>query len=209
MMNPTIPLADIPRQPVFKAVTVGLLVLYVIGLVIALVTQPGPQDMMVPWLRPVGMMQLLLSAACLILVWFRQGWAFYITCGLVLFDILLGLSLGRPWPLLLVSPVLFGLYLWALHVGGTHSMWRQMFGAAAQAGPGVAYGFQPARPPQANRPASVSAPPPAPLAPPPSIVAHSSMDAAEKLKRLGALRDAGVITPQEFDTKKADLLRFL
>jgi len=28
----------------------------------------------------------------------------------------------------------------------------------------------------------------------------------DQLKKLGELRDAGVLTPEEFDTKKADLL---
>jgi len=43
--------------------------------------------------------------------------------------------------------------------------------------------------------------PPAPVASP-SVAA----DPIEQLKRLGELRDAGVLTPEEFDAKKTDLL---
>lgn len=43
--------------------------------------------------------------------------------------------------------------------------------------------------------------PPAPAAIPPPAA-----DPIEQLKRLGELRDAGVLTPEEFDAKKADLL---
>lgn len=43
--------------------------------------------------------------------------------------------------------------------------------------------------------------PPAPAASP-----HPAADPIEQLKRLGELRDAGVLTPEEFDAKKADLL---
>jgi hypothetical protein len=44
--------------------------------------------------------------------------------------------------------------------------------------------------------------PPAPAASPPPAAA----DPIEQLKRLGELRDAGVLTPEEFDAKKSDLL---
>ena len=37
-------------------------------------------------------------------------------------------------------------------------------------------------------------------------VAASSGDPAEQLRRLAALRDEGVITPEEFEAKKAELL---
>ena len=44
-----------------------------------------------------------------------------------------------------------------------------------------------------------SAPPAPPGAPP--------GDAMEQLKKLGELRDAGVVTSEEFEAKKAELLR--
>ena len=34
----------------------------------------------------------------------------------------------------------------------------------------------------------------------------SSGDAMEQLRKLGELRDAGVLTPEEFDAKKTELL---
>lgn len=52
------------------------------------------------------------------------------------------------------------------------------------------------------------APQPAPIAPPPQAPAPSADSAAimEQLKQLGALQAAGVLTPAEFEAKKADLL---
>jgi hypothetical protein len=58
-------------------------------------------------------------------------------------------------------------------------------------GPGVPYGM-PAAPP-------APAPAPAPAAP--------QVDLVEQLRKLGELRDAGVLTPDEFSAKKAELLR--
>lgn len=50
--------------------------------------------------------------------------------------------------------------------------------------------------------AASSPPPAAPVAPP-------APDVMGQLKQLGELRDAGVLTPEEFDAKKAELLRRL
>jgi hypothetical protein len=121
----------LPRPPVFNAVSAGLLLLSAAWVLLIVATPPGPTDMMVPWLRSVSLMQALIGAACVTLIWFRQGWAFYVYVGLVLLGVLLGLVLRYAIPLLLVGPVLLALYLWALHAGGTGSMWRQMFGARA------------------------------------------------------------------------------
>jgi hypothetical protein len=52
-----------------------------------------------------------------------------------------------------------------------------------------------------NEPASPAESPP-PVAP-------SAPDVMDQLKRLGELRDAGVLTPEEFESKKAELLRRL
>jgi Short C-terminal domain len=189
-----------PRSPVFNAVSAGLLLLSVVGLLLTLATPPGPQDMMIPWLRPVGLMQASIGAACVVLIWFRQGWAFYVYVGLVLLGVLLGLVLRYAFPLLLVGPALLAIYLWALHAGGTASMWRQMFGGASASGAGLAYGSAPAMPP----------PLPAFAPPPPLPVARTTgLDPLEALKRLGALRDSGAITESEFAAKKAELLKRL
>ena len=105
----------LPRPPVFNAVSAGLLLLSAAWVLLIVATPPGPTDMMVPWLRSVSLMQALIGAACVTLIWFRQGWAFYVYVGLVLLGVLLGLVLRYAIPLLLVGPVLLALYLWALH----------------------------------------------------------------------------------------------
>jgi hypothetical protein len=80
--------------------------------------------------------------------------------------------------------------------------------------------MQPAMPPGFAPPASPAvAPPPAaqaqraPASMPPSVpptappaVRPASDDPVEQIRKLAALRDAGVLTPAEFDAKKAELL---
>jgi hypothetical protein len=55
-----------------------------------------------------------------------------------------------------------------------------------------------------------TAPPPAPAAPPPAAAAPESRSPAEDLgatlERLAGLRDKGLITPEEYEAKKRDLL---
>jgi len=209
--------AALPRSPVFNAVSAGLLLLSVVGFVLTMATPPGPQDMMIPWLRPVGLLQALIGGACVILIWFRQAWAFYVYVGLVLLGVLLGLVLRYSLPLLLVGPVLLALYLWALHAGGSASMWRQMFGGARAAGPGLAYGAAPAMPPPLPTFAAPPMPPrtpvaPTPAAPPapaPAAIRPAGLDPLEALQRLGVLRDSGAITETEFAAKKTELLQRL
>ncbi len=46
----------------------------------------------------------------------------------------------------------------------------------------------------------------APSAAAPGTVDVSQLDVMEQLKKLGELRDAGYLTPGEFDTKKTELL---
>ncbi len=41
---------------------------------------------------------------------------------------------------------------------------------------------------------------------PTAAPATSAPDPMDQLRKLGELRDAGVLTPEEFDSKKADLL---
>lgn len=48
-----------------------------------------------------------------------------------------------------------------------------------------------------------------PVPPPPAPVAAAAPSAEEKLRSLGKLRDDGLITPEEFDAKKAELLEDL
>ena len=64
-----------------------------------------------------------------------------------------------------------------------------------------AHAFTP-QPPPSPTPAPASAPAPTP--------ASSGGDASaimEQIKQLGSLRDAGVLTPEEFESKKAELLK--
>ncbi len=212
--------AEMPRSPVFNAVTAGLLMFSALWVALIVASPQGPEDMMVPWLRTVNLMQALLGAACVALVWHRKGWAFYVWVGLILMGVLLGLLLHYAFPILLVGPVLLVIYLWALHDGGVHSMWRQLFGAPGMPGRGMAYGAGPAMPPPLPGvaappmppvPQRTAAPPPPPPAPPSPHVAvqPAAMDPLEALKRLGTLRDRGAITDAEFVAKKAELLQRL
>jgi len=59
--------------------------------------------------------------------------------------------------------------------------------------------------PQPAAPAPVPAATPAPAAPAPAPAATSA-DAMAQIDQLARLRDSGAITPEEFDTKKAELL---
>jgi Short C-terminal domain len=77
--------------------------------------------------------------------------------------------------------------------------------------PPAAAPYQPPAAPPAYTPPPVSAAPPAtPVAPPPAPVTTSGgADPAaimEQIKQLAALRDAGALTAEEFDAKKAELL---
>ena len=114
---------SIPRSPIFNAVSAGLLLLSVGWMLLILSTPQGPQEMMVPWARPVSLMQAVLGAACVTLVWNRQGWAFYVYVGVIMLGVLVGLTLRYPLPLLLIGPVLLVLYLWALHSGAL-AVWQ-------------------------------------------------------------------------------------
>lgn len=51
---------------------------------------------------------------------------------------------------------------------------------------------------------TAAAAPPAPVA-----AAAAQPDLVDQLRRLGELRDAGIVTPEEFEAKKAELLRRL
>jgi hypothetical protein len=209
----------VPRTPIFNAVSAGLLLI--------VSTPESPMDMMVPWARTVGVLQALLGAACVALIWLRKGWAFYVYVGLIMFGVLVGLMLRYPLPYLAIGPVLLGLYLWALHTGTPDSMWVQLFGRSNAQGRGMAYGPGPAMPPPMTgvaappmppAPVRSAAPPlpaptprPAPSAPPaPPVAARSNaVDPLDALKRLGALRDSGAISDAEFAAKKAEILQRL
>ena len=210
--------AEMPRSPVFNAVTAGLLLVSVLWVMLTIATPESPVDMMVPWLRTANLAQALLGAACVALIWNRKGWAFYVWVGLVMLGVLIGLLLHYAIPFLLIGPGLLVIYLWALHDGGVHSMWRQMFGAPGMPGRGMAYGPGPAmppplpgaaRPPMPPAPPRASAPPP-PTAPMPPVAPQAAaLDPLEALKRLGTLRDSGALTEAEFAAKKAEILKRL
>lgn len=217
----------IPRSPVFNAVSAGLLVLSAVWILFIVGTPQNAMDMMVPWARTVNLLQALLGAACVALIWLRKAWAFYVYVGLIMFGVLVGLIMRLPVGYLAIGPGLLGLYLWGLHAGGADSMWRQLFGAPAGSRQRMAYGSAPAMPPSrmpvaappqppSPQRAPVQAPPaptPAasarPAAPPPPAPPAAALDPIEALKRLGALRDSGAITEAEFAAKKAELLQRL
>lgn len=77
---------------------------------------------------------------------------------------------------------------------------------AATAPPPPAYGAATAPPPAYG---AAAAPPPTPVAPAPTQVAPTQAQAAaivEQIKQVASLRDAGAITPEEFEAKKKELL---
>jgi hypothetical protein len=62
---------------------------------------------------------------------------------------------------------------------------------------------------QAAKAQAAASPPPAPEvadAPAPTAPAALSDDVYEQLKKLGELRDTGILTAEEFDAKKAQIL---
>jgi Short C-terminal domain len=203
----------VPRSPIFNAVSAGLLLLSAGWTMLIVATPQSPMDMMIPWARAASLMQALLGAACVTLIWLRKGWAFYVYVGLIMFGVLVGLMLRYPLPYLAIGPVLLGLYLWALHTGTPNSMWVQLFGRANEPGRGMAYGPGPAMPPPLPGVAAPPIPPAPPRSaapPPPAVSARSNaVDPLDALKRLGALRDSGAITEAEFAAKKAEILQRL
>jgi hypothetical protein len=212
-----------PRSPVFNAVSAGLLLYSMAMAFLILATPQSPADMMVPWMRPVTLLQFLVGAACVTLVWHRVGWAFYVWVGLVMFGVLFGLMLRYPLPMLCIGPALLGIYLWALH-SGSPSMWVQMYGRPGLAGRGRALGMAPAMPPtHAPIAPAGTVPPPMPpagaaaapiaaaarpmTAPLPlAALPPQPLDPLDALKRLGTLRESGAITDAEFAAKKAEIL---
>lgn len=71
------------------------------------------------------------------------------------------------------------------------------------AAPAAAFTQQPFQPP----PQPQHTPPPAPTPAPAAAGAAGAAAIMEQIKQLGGLRDAGVLTPEEFETKKAELLK--
>jgi membrane protein YdbS with pleckstrin-like domain len=65
---------------------------------------------------------------------------------------------------------------------------------------------RPTMPPIRTEPAPAPAPEPAPAPPPAAARIDASQEVADTLGRLGQLRDQGLITPEEFEAKKAELL---
>jgi len=64
-----------------------------------------------------------------------------------------------------------------------------------------------ARAPQAAAAAAAAAPAPAPVAPSaPAPAAPSAADSAEAIRHLAELRDQGILTAEEFEAKKAEIL---
>lgn len=115
---------------------------------------------------------------------------------------------------LFIMAILVGYSAWQVSSQLPDKMLAQFFqtlsgapAAAQQQG-----GFRPQPAPQPSYtppPAPTAAPAPTP-APPPAPVAGGGGDAAvimEQIKQLGGLRDAGVLTPEEFEAKKAELLK--
>jgi uncharacterized membrane protein YdbT with pleckstrin-like domain len=64
-----------------------------------------------------------------------------------------------------------------------------------------------ARAPQVAAAAAAAAPAPVPAAPPtPAPAGPSAADSTEAIRHLAELRDQGILTPAEFDAKKAEIL---
>lgn len=86
----------------------------------------------------------------------------------------------------------------------------QSGGGAFAPAPQPQYTPQPAAPayaPQPATPAPIPTPAPAPAAAPAVSGGGDTATIVEQIKQLAALRDAGAITPDEFEAKKAELLK--
>lgn len=86
---------------------------------------------------------------------------------------------------------------------------KHLQGGAPAGGGFVSQPFQPAPQQQVTPQPAAPAPAPAP-SPTPAPAASGGGDASaimEQIKQLGSLRDAGVLTPEEFEAKKAELLK--
>lgn len=204
-----------PLPTAFKAVSIGWAMLALILTWIGWSSMQSTPYFGPAWVPTVSLVSTATLIVSLLLLWMRQGWAFFVICGLTALNVILGLQLGVSLVLIAIGPALLGMLFWTLHVGGVASMWRQMFGQPHVATRGMAYGFQPAMPPAAApapppaaAPQAAAPPPPRPAAPAESA-AQASVLAFEQIKKLAALRDAGVLTQAEFDTKKAELLKRL
>ncbi len=112
-------------------------------------------------------------------------------------------------PLLMYYMLFIGIivvlgFWWSMSKSIPTRIAKQIF-AAMGAGPTQA--FQPAPAPYAAPSAPAYQPPPMPAAPPQAAAAADPTTAiVDQIKQLAALRDAGAITPAEFEAKKAELL---
>jgi hypothetical protein len=170
--------------------------------------------MMVPWARTANMLICAVTASAMMMIWYRKSWGVYLLLTAQVCGLLVGAITGTHWILLLVGLALVLAYYSTLFAGGAYSIWRQMFGGVGQLRRGTPYGMQPAPPPMppraaaAPRPAApVAAPAVAPAVTPAASKVPPRTDALETITKLATLRDAGLITPQEFDAKKAELLK--
>jgi hypothetical protein len=209
MNTPAIDVAALPRQTAFKFATVILVIVNCAAILVALFAPQTPQDMMVPWLKPFNMLVSALTAAGLVMVWFRKSFGLYLTASVTILSLIVGLMTGVHLIILLVSLGVFALYIFTLHSGGPYSMWRQMFGGVGQMRRGMPYGMPGAPPPPPpNVVTRAPAPPPPPVATARTAASPAAnKDPFETLKQLASLRDAGVLSAAEFDAKKAELLK--
>ena len=201
----------LPRPPLFKAIVLGLIAFSLLGTIVTTMSRATTPYMGPSWMPALEWLFAGGANVGLVSLWFRRGWAFYLLCGLALIKVAFIFAIAgmAGIPIILIEAVCLALLVFGLHSGGAGSMWRQMFGSGASfnAGSG-AYGFSPALPPQMHVPPAAAAPLPVPPAPAPPVAA-ASVDAFEQIKRLAALRDAGVLTTAEFDAKKIEMLRRL
>jgi hypothetical protein len=192
-----------PRQSAFNAAVFIWMGFIAVFFFIGLLT--FPQQMYnaslfgLTWYPIYTVLNSVIAFFALALIWVRQKWAYYLLSAQIALGSLLAISLPMSKEQALIGPIFLAALTWAMHVGGSASMWHQMFGGSLL--PMFGRGFTPpppAMPPNKNarRPvaAAASASTPAP-------------DPMEQLRQLAALRDSGAITAQEFDAKKTEVLK--
>lgn len=207
----TLPGARPPRQPAFNAAVFIWMGFIAVFFFIGLATFPqqfySASLLGLGWYPLYAMVNSIVAFLALLLIWSRQKWAFYLLCAQIAMGSLMVLTLPMSKDQALIGPVFLVALTWAMHVGGSASMWHQMFGSSLLPGFGLRMApIRPAMPPNAAPP-PVATPPRAAASPRATPPTAAGVDPFEQLRQLATLRDSGAITAEEFDRKKSEILK--
>ncbi len=191
-----------PRQSAFNAAIFIWMGFIAVFFFIGLMTFPqqwyNASLVGLTWYPIYTLLNSIIAFVALFLIWARQKWAFYVLCAQIALGSLFALSLPMSKEQALIGPLFLAALTWAMHVGGTTSMWQQMFGKSLLPMFGRGFTPPPAMPPNkgVRRP---------PLTP--ATDAPAAPDPLDQLRQLAALRDSGAISTQDFASKKTDILK--